>query len=218
MSKELKTYIETALTKGVSKEQISETLTGSGWSKEVIYKMLGDYSGVDSMGIPVPAPKMQAHQISRDLFVYFIIFITLSMTACGVGGLFFECIDYLFPENLVHSEFSYNDVSWAIAQLVIAFPILILLSNWINKNLLKHPEKRESLVRKLMIYFILTITAIVSIVDLVIVLTSFLKGDITIAFILNALVVLVIALIIFSYYFYEVKEDDNLIKTTKKET
>lgn len=217
MSKEVKKYIETALTKGASKEQVAETLIGSGWSKEVIYKLLGDYTGVDSMGIPVPAPKMQAHQISRDLFVYFIIFVTLSMTAGGVGGLFFEFIDYFFEENLARNDFSFHSISWAIAQLIIAFPIYIILSGWINKNLLKHPEKRESLVRKLMIYFILTITAIVSITDLVIVLTSFLRGDITISFILNALVVLVIAILIFAYYFYEVKEDDNLIKTSKKE-
>ena len=212
MSTELKTYIETALTKGASKDQITETLINSGWSKEVVLKVLGDFSGVDSMGIPVPAPKMEAHQIARDLFVYFIIFVTLSMTAYAVGGLFFEFIDYAFPKNLTHDKFSYNNVSWAIAQLVIAFPIYVLLSNWINKNLISHPEKRESFVRKLMIYFILTITAIVSIVDLVIVLTSFLRGEITIAFVLNAIVVLVIALIIFSYYFYEVKEDDKLIK------
>ncbi len=211
MSKELRKYIETALSKGASKEQITETLVSSGWSAEVIKKITSDFAAVDSFGIPVPAPKMQAHHVSRDLFVYFIIFITLSFSSFAVGSIFFELVDYFF-KNLTGHRYSHTNISWALAQLIVAFPIFSLLSAWVNKNLEKYPEKRESLIRKLMIYFILTITAIVSISDLIIVLAGFLKGELTLTFILDSLVVLGISILIFSYYFYEVRQDDNLIK------
>ncbi len=216
MSEEVKKYIETALSKGASNDQITQTLKASGWSEKIIDKIIGNFSGVDTFGIPVPAPKMQAHQISRDLFVYFIIFVTLSFSAFAVGSIFFKCIYYFFSENLINNRYSYSGITWAIAQIIIAYPIFIYLSSWINNDLIKYPEKRESIIRKLMIYFILAIAVVISITDLTIVLNNFLKGELALITILNSIVVLGISLLIFLYYFNEVKEDDNLIKVNKK--
>ena len=48
MSKELKKYIETAMEKGASKQQIIETLLNSGWAKDMIEKIIDNFSGTDA--------------------------------------------------------------------------------------------------------------------------------------------------------------------------
>lgn len=214
MSLELKQYIKDSLSRGASRDEIEQTLGQSGWSDGVIQKTLDQFVGVDAQGVPIPAPRMQAHQIARDLFIYMLILVTLSMNACALGGLLFELINRYIPEagRLSHYYGYGGGINWAIAQLIVAFPAFTLLTRLVQKDVSQHPEKRESLIRKLLIYFILGITAVVSLGDLVSTLTTYLQGDVTLRFLLKALVVLGISLLIFIYYLFEMRRDDNLVR------
>ena len=212
MSKELKKYIEIALLKGSTKEQIKENLAGAGWSRNLTEKVLSDFFGVDSCGVIIPAPKQQFNQVIKDIFVYCIMFITLAMSSFALGTILFKFVDYVFKDYLTQSKYSANDISWAISQLIVAFPIFSYLCQFVSKDLLSYPEKRESLVRKIMIYFILLITSITAIVDLSSVLTNFFRGELTLNSFFDASIVFIISGLIFSYYFYEMKQDDLLIK------
>lgn len=213
MSQELKKYIQDALGRGASQAEIAKTLGDSGWSDGVIQKTMDQFAGVDAYGVPVPAPRMQAHQIARDLCIYVLTFVTLSMSACALGGLLFDIINRWLPDaaNQYH-DFNNSGVNWAIAQLVIAFPVYGWLSNVVNREVNRHPEKRESLIRKLLIYFIVVITAIVGLGDLVTTLYTFLSGEITMRFVMKALVVLGISGTVFLYYLAEMKRDDALVR------
>ncbi|OGH98073.1 MAG: hypothetical protein A2039_07675 [Candidatus Melainabacteria bacterium GWA2_34_9] len=215
MSKELKKYVETALLQGLSKEQIKENLTNVGWPKSLIDKILSNFSGLDSCGLIIPAPKQQFNQIVKDIFVYSIVFITLTMSSFAAGTLLFKFVDYLFKDYLTQSKYSSMAVSWAISQLIVAFPVYAFLSLHIVKDLIKNPEKRESLIRKMMIYLILLITAITGITDLTSVLSNFFRGELSLNSFLDASVVFVIAMLIFSYYLHEMKQDDLFIKGKK---
>lgn len=212
MSHELKQYIKDALGRGASKESLKETLRASGWSADVIQKTLEQFVGVDPHGVPIPAPRMQAHQIARDIFVYFLILATLSMNTTAVIGLLFELINAWLPDVTGRYDYYHRDVSWAIAMLLVAFPTYTGLNIWLNRHIAQHAEKRESLIRKLMTYFILGITAIAGLVDLICILTTFLQGDLTTRFVAKAGVVLVVSALIFSYYFFEMRRDDALVK------
>ncbi len=213
VSTELKQYIHQALERGGSKDEIRTVLEQAGWSPQVIRKILEQYTGVDANGLPIPAPRMQAHQFARDLFLYLLIFVTLSMIAFALGGLLFSLIDKVLPDPAFTNYRAYQDrIPWSIAQLVIAFPVFTLLTRLINRDITDHTEKRESLLRKLMIYLILAITAVVSLGDLVAVLTRFLEGELTLRYFSQSSVVLVISLLIFSYYLYEVRQDDRVLK------
>jgi uncharacterized protein YacL len=213
MSRELKHYIQDALGRGASREAIIRTLNDSGWSDGVIRKTLDQFSGVDPFGVPIPAPRMQAHQIARDLFIYLLILVTLGMNAFALGGLLFDLINHHIPDAAAN-EYHYRNssVSWAIAQLVVAFPVFTWLMRLVQRDVDNHPEKRESLIRKLMIYLILGITAIVSLGDLIAVLTTFLEGEITWRFTAKALVVLGISMLIFTGYLFEMRRDDALVR------
>ncbi len=215
MSKELKKYVEFALLKDESKEQIKENLINAGWAKSLVNKILTDYAGLDSAGVIIPAPKQQFNQIIKDIFVYLVVFITLTMTSFAIGAILFKFTDFMFRNSLTRASYSYIDISWAISQLIVAFPIFASLSWFVSNDLINHPEKRESLIRKMMIYLILLITSITGIVDLTSVLTTFFKGELTLHSFLNAAVVFAIVSLIFSYYFNEIKQDELLIKGKK---
>lgn len=215
MSQELKQYIKAALEQGADREQITNTLTVSGWAEPVVLKTLEQFVGVDAHGVPIPAPRMQAHQIARDIFVYSLILITLGLNAFALGGLLFNLIERLVPDIVMqsyHWQSRDRSISWAIAQLIIAFPVYSGLSYWIQKDIQCFPQKRESLIRKLLIYGILGITAVVGLGDLIAVLTTYLQGDLTDRFTLKALVVLGISALIFVYYLFEMRRDDVLVK------
>ncbi len=213
MSLELKQYIKDSLGRGASREEIEKTLSQSGWSDAVIQKTLDQFVGVDAQGVPIPAPRMQAHQIARDLFIYLLILVTLGMSACALGGLMFELIDRHIPDaGNTMAYYGRSGINWAIAQLVVAFPTFSLLTRAIQKDVCQHPEKRESLIRKLLIYFILGLTAVVSLGDLVSTLSTFLQGEVTCRFMAKAGTVLGISLLIFAYYLFEMRRDDRLVR------
>lgn len=213
MSLELKQYIKEALGRGANRDALIRTLSQSGWSEGVIQKTLDQFVGVDDYGVPIPAPRMQAHQIARDLFIYLLVLVTLSMNALALGGLLFDLINHYLPDAAGgYNDYWGRNINWAIAQLIVAFPVFSLLTRLIQRDVTQHPEKRESLIRKLLIYFILGLTAIVGLGDLVSTLTTFLQGELTLRFMLKALVVLGISLLIFVYYLYEMRRDDALVR------
>ncbi|HEY9746943.1 MAG TPA: DUF5671 domain-containing protein [Oculatellaceae cyanobacterium] len=214
MSLELRHYVKEALGRGASKEAILETLSRSGWSEQVIRKTLEQFCGVDAQGVPIPAPRMQAHQIARDCFVYLLSFVTLCMSAIALGALLFELINHAIPDPASRHAWvgRANSISWAIAQLVVTLPCYLGLLRLIQLEIAKHPEKRESLIRKLIIYAILGITAVIGLGDLISTLTHFLQGELTWRFLAKAFVVMGISLVIFIYYLSEMRQDDRLIQ------
>jgi hypothetical protein len=215
VSSELKQYVETTLGKGTSKAQIRQTLIQSGWAGDVVEKTLDQYVGVDAQNVPIPAPRMQAHQLARDIFCYLLTFVTLTMTACALGAILFEWAESAFPD-VSSQQYNYyrNNLNWAMAQLLITFPIYAGLSFWTGKDLQTHPEKRESMIRKLMIYFILLIAAVVGLGDLITVLNHFFDGEVTFRFLTKAAIVLGISGGIFGYYLKQAREDDQLVRLT----
>lgn len=209
MSLELKQYIREALTSGASLEEVVDTLTGAGWAEPVVRKTLEQFAGVDSRQVPIPAPRMQAHQLARDLFVYILILMTLTSTALALGHLLFDLINQSFHEN----RYGYGDASLgSMALLIVTFPVFSLLSLFVQKDIAQFPQKRESIIRKLLIYTILAVTVIITLSDLTLVLHGFLKGDLSTPFLLRSAVVIGIALLIFANYFVEMKQDDAIIR------
>ncbi len=214
MSKELQTFIERSLERGVEKDVIRDTLVASGWSGKVVDKILMQYAGISAQGLVIPAPRMQSHQIAQDLFLYLLSLVTLGITAFATGSLLFAQINHLLVDPTLAMRDRQNDwsINLAIAEILIAFPLYTWLAVHIGRDVERSPQKRESLIRKLMIYLILVISAITAIGDLIAVLTQLLSGEMTLRFLAKALVVLGISLIIFIFYLYEVKKDDALVR------
>lgn len=140
----------------------------------------------------------------KDFFLHLGVIATLYTIAISFINLAWRIVDNIFPEDVYY--FFERSISGPVATLIIVFPVFLVLSWLINKEYKKVPEKKELWVRKWLIYITLFVAGIVIIVDLIIVLISFLSGEIiTTGFILKSLSVLIVALAIFYYYISDLR-------------
>ena len=79
--------------------------------------------------------------------------------------MIWQYINVRFPDLLNGSYGAYDIIRNSISSLVIVWPVLILFSWMIGKDLRAHPEKKELRVRKWLLYLTLFIASIVIIVD-----------------------------------------------------
>ncbi len=148
--------------------------------------------------------------LPRDVFLYLLSVITLVASAISFGILVFQYINIYFPDiiNNYHVSTSsyFSTIRQALATLIVIFPVYILVSRFLKKDIVENPEKRELKIRKWLLYFTLFVAALVIIGDLVTLITTYLNGDLTSQFILKILTIFFIAGSVFSYYFSELRE------------
>ncbi len=186
-------FIQDALRKGASKEDISTALKQEGWPEDDIRAGLESYGVTMLAGMPVPRPKPYAS--AKDSFFYLLMFVTLYISAFHFGALLFDFIDIYYPDSLN----VFNDMSslrFSVASLLVAFPLYCLIMNSINKL-------QESKVRKWLIYLTLFVAATMIICDLIALFVALLSGEITLHFLLKFATVMLISVMIFGYYRWE---------------
>jgi hypothetical protein len=145
-----------------------------------------------------------------DVFVYLGIFISLIISVTNIIQILFTAIERKFTDVLEAGQYvdMYgSDMRMAIASLVVLFPIYLLLSMYVSRDIAKFHYKRDLLIRKIFIYVTLFSTVATLLGSLVATIYYFLGGELTIRFGLKALTVFVIAGIVGGYYFYSLKRD-----------
>ncbi|OHA18514.1 MAG: hypothetical protein A2836_00875 [Candidatus Taylorbacteria bacterium RIFCSPHIGHO2_01_FULL_45_63] len=144
----------------------------------------------------------------KDFFLHLGALVTLYISVTSLLTLLFEIINSTFPDNLTYYVDPYSTgMRLAIASLIIIFPIYIFLSWLLAKDVKGNPEKRELGIRKWLTFFTLFVAGIAMMVDLVVLVNTFLNGEITTRFILKVVSVLVVAGAIFAYYIYDIRKD-----------
>src|SRR3989344_115558 len=142
----------------------------------------------------------------KDFFLHLASIVTLYVSAVSLLVLVFHIVDIAFPDNLNYYIDPYSSgIRFAIASLVIIFPLYLFLTWLLNRDYSRAPEKREFAIRKWLTTFPLFITGAAIIVDLVILLNEFLGGEITTRFVLKVVAVLVVATAVFTYYIHEMR-------------
>jgi hypothetical protein len=207
-SRDVAHYVEEALKKGASKDEISKQLISAGWAPDLVARIVSRYYGVDAHGVVIPTPRSPFHQIIRDIFVYVLTFVTIGLAASAVMGILFHVIDTHWAEVPKDPDNSF--LNWMLSQLIVCFPIYTLLARWTHRDVRQNPEKQDSLVRKLMIYLILIVTALISLGTFIALLFNWLSGNLTSPFLLKAFTILAEMGIIFAYYFTEMRRDDRM--------
>lgn len=143
----------------------------------------------------------------KDFFLYVGLVVTLLVSSVSLLNLVFESINSIFPDRLDYYADPYSGaIRIAIASLFIIFPVYIFVSWLIKKDAKMFPEKLSLGVRKWLIYLTLFIAGAAVIIDLIVLINTFLGGEITTRFILKVLSVIVVSGGIFGYYFYDLKD------------
>lgn len=198
ISLELQKFLEAAKSQGAGNEELVGLLRGRGWPEDEARRALADQYEQQS-GLRIPEYKKSGS--AKDAFLYLLSFATLTIWVLALGSVMFLCIDRWIKDPLIQNYYGgFYQMANSLASIIIAFPFYLLVMRYIGGEIERHPEKRESSVRKWLTYIALLITAGIAVGDLIVFLTAVLRGQLTANFSAKTAVVLALAGGIFWYY------------------
>ncbi len=139
-------------------------------------------------------------------FICLGVLVTLITSVSAFLNLVFETLNKRFPDVLNasyqygYSTQQYEVMRTALATLVIFFPVFIAVTYFWRKYSERGLGLVDAIIRKWLIYIILFLSSVVTVVDLVALVRYFISGEITSRFIFKALSVLVVAVLVGTYY------------------
>jgi len=205
MTNELQTFVKEALGHKLARPDIRKALLAAKWQEEEVDAALDLFAESD---FPIPVPRKKPYLSAREAFMYLVLFTCLYITAFNFGSLLFDFIGRAFPDPAQGYAGDATALRFAVASLIVAFPLYLWLSSLMNKAIERSPEKRASKIRKWLTYVTLFIAAGVLIGDFIALLFNLLGGELTVRFILKVLVVMLIAGLIFGYYLWDSKKEE----------
>lgn len=196
-SERLSQFVADALSAGHDRPDIADALGKAGWTQPEIEKALDAWADTGFVP-PVPRPKQAAS--AREAFLYGMLFAALGVTTVCAIRLGFELIDQFLPElGESTSHWSYRSMRWDIANLVVFFPVFLLLSNRIDRLARADPSHRRSAVRRWFGYIAAFLASITLLGDLVAVVYALLDGELTARFLAKAGLTALIAGLVLLY-------------------
>jgi len=144
---------------------------------------------------------------AKDFFLHIAVIALLYAGTIALLNILFNVINVAFPQITQYYYYNSSSISLPVATLVVAFPLFLFLSNLLRKGYLEDPSRKEYPVRKWLVYITLFIAGGVLAGDLVFLIYYFLDGqELTTAFLLKIVSVLVVAGAIFGYYLDDLKD------------
>lgn len=198
-------FVRDALLAGQSRENIRNALIQAGWSDRDVSDALAEFSEVEFTP-PVPRPRPQP--TARDVFVYAILFTALALTATYLVNLVLSILNLRMPDSADHQYLERRSIymmRWSIAILIVSTPVYLWMSFYTRRRIVKGEGLHRSLVRKWLTYIALFVAALAFFGDATYVIYEFLKGEVTLRFLLKAATVALVSLAIFSFYLRDVE-------------
>lgn len=144
---------------------------------------------------------------AKDFFLHIAVIALLYTGTVALLNILFRVINVAFPQITQYGYFVSTSISLPVATLIVAFPLFLFLANVLRKGYATDPSRKEYAVRKWLIYITLFIAGGVLAGDLVTLIYYFLDGqEMTTAFLLKILSVLVVTGCIFGYYMDDLKD------------
>ena len=154
----------------------------------------------------------------RDFFLYLGAMVTLYWSAGSLIALFFTIIDAIFKDQLNYYFDPYSSgIRFAIASLIVVFPVSVLLFRSIKGDVMGEPAKLLLPIRRWFFAFTVFLTSAALIGDIIALLNTFLGGEITTRFVLKVASVIVVAGLVFWYCFLELRTKPEAPAVVRKE-
>jgi hypothetical protein len=211
---QLVVFVESSLRAGQPRDAVRAALEQAGWSKDQIADALAHFADV-AFAVPVPRPRAQLS--ARDAFWYLLMFGALYWSGYYLADLLFGIINRAYPDGLNPSyyanttDYVERGIRWATAALIVAFPVFLFAALKIGKEVTADPTRRNSAMRKWLTYLTLLVAASAIVGDGVTLVYNLLSGELTVRFILKVLVVAVISAVVFGYYTWSMRRDDEAL-------
>jgi hypothetical protein len=195
-------FIEKALDVNIPHQPLVGVLVANGWPEKEVYTALAEHYRRQT-GIEIPRRAVGGTS-AKEAFFYLLTFSTLATWTIGLGCLAFALIDRWLADPLFYGyqqAFDTYTITTSLASLIVAFPIYLLISRTVIRDVTAHPEKLDSSIRKWLTYMALVIAAGVFMGDLIAALAFLLRGELTSRFVAKSFVVLALSGGTFFYYF-----------------
>jgi len=150
---------------------------------------------------------MNTKMTAKDFFLHIAVIALLYTGTVALLNILFRVINVAFPQVTQYGYYDSTSISLPVATLIVVFPLFLFLANVLRKGYAEDPSRKEYAVRKWLIYITLFIAGGVLAGDLVTLIYYFLDGqEMTTAFLLKILSVLVVTGCIFGYYIDDLKD------------
>ena len=204
ISDSLDAFVRKAKAAGVQDDALTALLKQNGWSDKRILRSLSAYY-TDALGVAPPVRSARGES-ARDAFMYALNFITLCLWTTAVGNLLYVLIARAFPGAGEYVDTGISGIAWQLATTIVALPIFIYFNRAIAREMGRRPDVAESPVRLWFTYGALVLAAVIVIGDAVWILQALLLGQLTVRFLLDSLVLLILGGGVFVYYFSDLHQ------------
>lgn len=142
----------------------------------------------------------------KDFFINLGVIFMLYFLVINTIILLFDTIDTAFPRTIAESFNNIPEISFQLAALIVGFPFFLYLSYVLYKGEEAEPLRKELGLHKWLTFLTLFVAGITIVIDLIVLLSTFLRGDeILIGFILKVLAILIVAGAVFGYYLIDLQ-------------
>ncbi len=152
-----------------------------------------------------PTYTERARSTPKDVFLYLLLVITLYASAGSLIALLFQYVNVLLPDPLDYYTGILDSIRISTAVLLVMFPVYLFLSVKLAREIGRTTEKSELRVRKWLLHLTLFLAALAILGDTITLIYNFLNGELTVRFLLKALVILAVAGAIFGYYLWDIR-------------
>jgi hypothetical protein len=206
---ELILYLQKRIRAGIPKKGIEEEVSAVGWRASDFEHAYA--KALVAEGAPLPSGNTSGfgeRASALDVALHLFSFIALGASVGALGTLLFSLIEHFFPDALMtYDWYSYqgaNDaIHYAIAVLFVAFPAYYASMRYRLATFRVDGNKTETRLDLWLTYLVLLVALLTAGGDIIAVVYSALKGEVTIRFLLKALVIFVLAGGVFAFYFLE---------------
>lgn len=149
-----------------------------------------------------------ARVTAKDFFLWVGAMIAFYWTAIAFIFLIFDYINYTFPNvlNYYPADPYQSGMSLEMASIIVLAPIYFGLSRLIRRDEALDPTRKELWIRRWGIILTLFVSGVAIAADVITLLTTFLNGEeLTTAFLLKALVLLLVAGAVFMHFSVELR-------------
>ncbi len=147
-------------------------------------------------------PKSTPYQVFLHLMMMTMYYtVIISFVSLAV-----QYIDLLFPDQLIGYTGYYDVIRSSSSVLIVSFPVFLLSSWFIRKAFKTEPDERHIAIRRWLVYLTLFLAGIAMVVDLVQFVNGFYSGELTLPFFFKLLTVLIVSLLTFAYFLWDLSE------------
>jgi len=184
-------FVKTCLERGMTRADIARAIESGGWSSR---EAKGAIDAFADTQWSVPVPRKRVSSSPRDAFLHLLGMAMLYTAAFATGTILFQFVDRWLPAAGDDAlGFFRSSLRAAAAAMLVSLPILGLVHRTIARDASRDPALRLTPIYRTLAYLTLLITSLVMAGDLIAAIVCFLSGDLTVRFILKALIILLLA-------------------------